>query len=52
MSFSNYMEGFAVDDNDDCSNYEGYTRRLLCGDKDDEIRRRLHNLVSTSNNYN
>ena len=45
MSFSNYMEGFAVDD--ECENtLMGEKREVLCGDDpDDEIRRRLHNLV-------
>ena len=42
MSFSNYIEGFAVDD--DCESL-GDERRLLCGENP-EIRRRLHNLVS------
>ena len=50
MSFSNYLEGFARDDNCEAS-IESYKRELLCGEdpKDLEnttsIRRRLHNLV-------
>ena len=55
MSFSNYMEGFAVDDNDDCTeNSNTYIqdedeRNLLCGKRDPKIRRRLHNMVNSNN---
>ena len=42
MSFSNYFEGFGVDD--ECDVPEG-DKPLLCG-SDPVIRRRLHNLVS------
>ena len=51
MSFSNYMEGFAVDDNDECEDssdsyiLDEYERKLLCGEKEPKIRRRLHNMV-------
>ena len=41
MSFSNYFEGFAVDDECDVSDRD---KPLLCG-SDPVIRRRLHNLV-------
>ena len=52
MSFSNYMEGFAIDDTEDeCKNMDSMNfiqevnrRELLCG-TDPKIRRRLHNLV-------
>ena len=42
-SFSNYMEGFAVDDNSECGMFDE-DKNLLCG-KEPFIRRRLHNLV-------
>ena len=46
MSFSNYIEGFANDDNDECINMlEGKERDLICGEEEPFIRRRLHNLV-------
>ena len=50
MSFSNYIEGFAVDD--ECENsLNNCERMLLCGEDPEDlenpnrIRRRLHNLV-------
>ena len=47
MSFSNYFEGFGVDD--ECDVHEG-DKPLLCG-SDPVIRRRLHNLVSWCESY-
>ena len=45
MSFSNYMEGFARDDECEAS-LKADRREILCGaDPENEIRRRLHNLV-------
>ena len=51
MSFSNYIEGFAVDDECENSLKTNCERMLLCGEDPDDtenpnrIRRRLHNLV-------
>ena len=55
-SFSNYMEGFAFDDNDECTETSNSyiqdedERNILCGTEDPKIRRRLHNLVNYYNN--
>ena len=47
LSFSNYLEGFAVDDECEIEKTMTEKRFVLCGKKGKEIRRRLHNLVRT-----